>query len=149
MFRTQMPNQRAAGDGANVVRLGSRTRLAAALFMAVVSVQPASADTSLAGAWSGNGSVTLPSGASEKARCKATFRKRGANSFAMDAVCASSSARVVQTASLEQIGPNRYAGDFTNAEYNISGSIKLTISGNNLSAALNGGGGSANFNLSR
>jgi hypothetical protein len=110
---------------------------------------PAFADPGLSGAWNGSGSVMLPSGATEKARCKATFRKRGAAAYAMDAVCASTSAKVTQTASLDQVGPNRFAGDFTNAEFNVSGSINVTIKGNSLNASLSGGGATATFNLSR
>ena len=67
----------------------------------------------------------------------------------MNAVCASSSARVAQTASLEQVGANRFTGDFTNSEYGVSGTIHLTLSGNSLSANLHGGGASAFFNLNR
>lgn len=103
----------------------------------------------LAGSWRGNGAVTLPSGVTEKARCRVSFSKQGGRSYSMNAVCASSSARVQQTASLEQVSSNRFAGDFTNQEYGVSGSIHLTLSGNSLSANLNGGGGSAFFNLTR
>lgn len=93
--------------------------------------------------------VRFPSGDSERAQCRASFRKRGGSSFAMTAVCATSSARVEQTAQLQQTGPNRFSGDFQNAEYNVSGSIHITLHGNSLSASLNGGGGSALLNLGR
>jgi hypothetical protein len=119
--------------------------LAAATLLAA---SPAFAD-GLSGSWSGSGSVMLPSGNTEKARCKVSFRKEGGKNYGMNAVCASSSARVAQTANLEQVGPNRYAGDFTNQEYGVTGSIVLTVSGSSLSASMQGGGGSASFNLSR
>ena len=67
----------------------------------------------------------------------------------MNAVCASSSTRVAQTASLEQVGANRYSGEFINTEYGVTGRINLTLSGSSLSANLNGGGASAFFNLNR
>jgi hypothetical protein len=131
-------------------RRGSAAAACAVVLAAVGFIgAPANADTSLSGSWNGSGSVMLPSGATEKARCKATFRKRGASTFAMDAVCASSSAKVTQTASLDQVGPNRFAGDFTNPEFNVSGSINVTLNGNSLSASLRGGGATATFNLSR
>lgn len=131
-------------------RLGSAAATCAVVLAAISFVgAPANADPSLSGSWNGSGSVMLPSGATEKARCKATFRKRGAATFAMDAVCASSSAKVTQTASLDQVGPNRFAGDFTNPEFNVSGSINVTLNGNSLSASLRGGGATATFNLSR
>ena len=117
---------------------------AAALAMAA----PASAE-GLVGSWSGSGQVQLPTGDSEKARCKATFHKAGSKSYSMNAVCASSSARVVQTASLEQVSNNKFSGDFNNPDYNVSGTIIITLSGDSLSAHLSGGGASAHFNLSR
>lgn len=110
---------------------------------------PASAAESLSGRWSGSGAVVLPSGATEKARCKATFRKVGGRAFAMDAVCATASLRVAQTATIEAVAPNRFNGEFVNSEFNIVGSIKLTLSGNSLKASLSGGGGTAYFTLER
>ena len=67
----------------------------------------------------------------------------------MNAVCATPSARVAQTAQLARTSANRFAGEFYNAEYAVSGSITITVKGNRLSAALSGGGGTAHFNLSR
>jgi hypothetical protein len=123
-------------------------RLGFAALLLISTPTYASAEA-LAGSWSGTGSVTLPSGATEKARCKVSFNKKGGKTYGMDAVCASSSARVAQSASLEQVGTNKYAGNFTNTEYNVSGTINVTVNGGSLSAALKGGGGSAFFNLSR
>lgn len=119
------------------------------LAAAIAMTSPASAAEGLSGSWSGNGAVQLPSGDTEKARCKATFHKAGSKSYSMNAVCASSSSRIAQSASLEQVSANRFSGDFTNAEYNVSGTITITLSGDSLSANLNGGGASAHFNLSR
>lgn len=124
--------------------------LAAGLAAMSMAVMPSAAFADgLAGSWRGNGSVTLPSGATEKARCRVSFSKQGGKSYAMNAVCASSSAKVSQTASLEQVSANRFAGEFTNAEYGVTGSIHVTVSGSSISANLNGGGGSASFNLTR
>lgn len=103
----------------------------------------------LEGSWSGGGTVRFPSGESERARCRASFRKRGGSSYSMTAVCATPSARVEQTAQLERTGGNRFSGEFSNAEYGVSGSINVTLSGNSLHASLSGGGGSAQFNLGR
>ena len=122
--------------------------VASGLAVAVLAAAPALAD-GLAGSWSGNGSVVMPSGETEKARCKVSFSKAGGKSYGMNAVCATSSARVSQSALLQQVGPNRFAGDFTNPEYGVSGSINVTLNGNSLSASLHGGGASAFFNLSR
>lgn len=121
--------------------------LIAAGSLATVAATTAPAD--LEGAWSGGGKIHYPSGETESARCRARFTKRGGSGYSMTAVCATPSARVEQTATLSRSGPNRFAGDFQNSEYGISGSIHITVNGNSLSASLNGGGGSASFSLSR
>jgi hypothetical protein len=111
--------------------------------------EPVAAADGLAGRWNGTGTVVLPSGAAERARCRATFKKAGGRGFDMDAVCATSSLRVAQTATLQQSGPNRFSGEFLNTEYNVQGTINLTLQGDKLTAALRGGGGTAYFSLTR
>ena len=110
---------------------------------------PSSADASLTGSWSGGGTVTLPSGAVEKARCRATFHRHGGNDYSMSAVCATASTRIAQSAQLHQVGPMRFSGNFHNPDYNVGGTIRINLSGNSLSASLDGGGGSGHFHLSR
>ena len=124
---------------------------AALIATAAFSFAPAvaAAADGIAGSWRGTGSVMLPSGATEKARCKVSFSRQGGRAYAMNAVCASSSARVAQTAELRQVGANRFAGEFVNTEYGVTGNISVTQSGDSLSARLEGGGGSAQFHLSR
>lgn len=129
-------------------------RLAAAIAVAVAGFalgtsSGALADANLSGSWSGAGTVTLPSGATERARCRATFHRQGGGDYSMNAVCATASTRVAQNAELHQVGPQRFSGSFHNPDYNVSGSIRINVSGNSLSASLNGGGGSGQFHLSR
>lgn len=112
---------------------------------ASVSAQAAT----LEGSWSGGGNVQFSSGKSERARCRASFSKRGANSYDMSAVCASASGRASQTAQLTRSGANRYSGSFQNSEFGVSGAISISVNGNSLNASLNGGGGSASLNLNR
>jgi hypothetical protein len=42
-----------------------------------------------------------------------------------------------------------YSGEFHNTEYNLSGSIRIRIQGNKLTASLSGGGGTAHFVLAK
>ncbi len=122
---------------------------AAGLTMAISEVGNASPDRGLSGSWSGGGSVTLPSGATEKARCKATFQRNGGNDYAMSAVCATASTRISQSAQVHQVGPSRFSGVFHNPDYNVSGTIRISLNGNSLNASLDGGGGSGSFHLTR
>lgn len=102
---------------------------------------------SLAGSWSGNGSIAFASGAKEKARCRAHFAKTGASSYAMSATCATPSAKVDQSATLYRSGANSYTGSFFNQQYNTGGSIRITVSGRTQSVRLSGEAGSAFFRL--
>lgn len=126
--------------------------LAAVVGLAALSgtASPVAAQSAnLEGSWNGGGNVQFSSGKSERARCRASFSKRGTNSYDMSAVCASASGRASQTAQLTRTGANRYSGSFQNSEYGVSGSISLSVNGNSLNASLSGGGGSASFNLNR
>jgi hypothetical protein len=104
--------------------------------------------SSLDGIWNGGGTVIFPSGDKERARCRATFRKDRAG-YKMHAVCTTASARAAQTAELKRVSGNRYSGEFFNAEFNVSGIIRVIVNGNSLSAFLSGGGAQANLSLSR
>lgn len=109
---------------------------------------PAAADD-LSGSWGGGGKIVFPSGETESARCRASFRRQGGNSFTMSAICATASARVQQTAEVTRVTANVYRGEFFNQEHGIGGSIRITLRGDRLNASLSGGGGSAVFSLSR
>ena len=136
--------------------LPTRSRRAAfAVIVAVVGLvgfgqRPAvSQDTRLEGSWSGAGQIVFPSGETERARCRASFSRSGGDSFGMNAVCATASARVQQNAQITRVSGNRYRGEFRNNEYGLSGSIRIVVNGDSLDASLSGGGGSAEFSLSR
>jgi len=133
-----------------MIRAMTAAAAAVALTAPLLLTNPIAAQhASLEGSWSGNGTVTFPSGASETARCRAKFQRRGGDTFAMRAVCASPSGRVAQSAQIMRVGGNRYSGEFVNTEYGISGLINIILRGNSLSASLDGGGATARFLLSR
>lgn len=103
----------------------------------------------LTGSWSGGGWVDFASGKREIARCRARFTARSETSYSVNAVCATPSGRVSQTATLRRTGANRYSGSFYNSEYDVSGTISITVSGNSSSVRLSSDRGSAVLSLSR
>lgn len=121
--------------------------LAAVAGVASVTATPAVAQ-SIVGSWSGSGMIIFPSGETERARCRATFRNAGGG-LSMHGVCATASVRVSQSASLSRLTSTSYSGEFFNTEFNISGSIRVRLQGNKLNASLNGGGATAQFVLGR
>ena len=53
---------------------------------------------SLEGSWSGGGTVTFASGATEQARCRAHYSRAGKDSYTVNATCATVSGRAAQEA---------------------------------------------------
>jgi hypothetical protein len=134
-----------------VTGLGARAMAIALTLAVIVTAGPARADMiNLDGAWSGGGSVRFPSGAKEAARCRANFKKRGAESYLVNARCASASGKVEQSALLTYVGSNQFTGSFFNEEFKVDGTITVTVSGNSQSVSISSpAGSSANFRLSR
>lgn len=119
------------------------------LLSATVPTTAAAQTTGLAGSWSGSGRVVLPSGDTERARCRATIRQETARTFRASVVCATPSTRIAQVARVQQISANGYEGRFYNREYDVAGNIWITLRGNRLAASLTGGGATGTMSLSR
>lgn len=113
------------------------------------SHKAAAESANLEGSWRGGGSVAFTSGASERAQCRAQYRRASVNAYTVTATCATPSGRATQTATLRRVGDNTYQGQFRNAEYDVSGTISVTVSGNRQSVRLTGDTGSAAFELRR
>jgi hypothetical protein len=102
----------------------------------------------LSGSWRGGGSVSFISGKAERARCRASFSRISASSYAMNATCATPSGSVTQSATVRGSG-NRFRGSFYNAEWDTSGSIAISVSGRRMSVSVSATKGSASMSLSR
>jgi hypothetical protein len=109
----------------------------------------ASVPGNLEGSWSGGGTVTFATGGREGARCRARYSRAGKNTYSVYATCATPSGRAEQTASVRQVGENRYSGSFYNSEYGISGVMHVVVRGTNQTVRLISDSASAVINLSR
>lgn len=119
-----------------------------AALMAGAALTPAFADPDLAGSWKGGGTVTFSSGAKEKARCRARFSPSGARAYDISATCATQSGTVSQTAFVRGRGSS-YRGTFYNPEFDTSGKIQISVSGQSQVVRLTSDKGSAVIRLSR
>src|SRR5262245_20916198 len=115
----------------------------------VASHGVAAQSAGLEGSWHGGGSVAFASGQRERAQCHAQYRRASDRAYTVTATCATPSGRATQVATLRQTGGNTYQGQFRNNEYDVSGTIVVTVSGNRQSVRLTGDGGSAAFELRR
>ena len=111
------------------------------------TMSPAAA-ADLAGSWKGGGTVTFNSGASEKARCRATFSPSGKSAYDVSATCATQSGTVSQTAFIRGSGSS-FRGTFYNPEFDTSGKIQISVSGKSQVVRLTSNKGSAVIRLSR
>jgi hypothetical protein len=109
----------------------------------------ASVASSLEGSWSGGGTVSFASGAKERASCRARYSRASKNSYTVNATCATPSGRAAQTATVRQVGENRYSGSFYNSEYSISGVMHVVVRGTSQTVRLISDSASAVLNLSR
>jgi hypothetical protein len=115
----------------------------------VLGVPSLAGAADLAGSWKGGGTVKFSSGASESARCRATFSPSGGTSaYDVSATCATQSGTVSQTAFVRGKG-NSYRGTFYNPEFDTSGRIQISVSGRSQVVRLTSTKGSAIIRLSR
>jgi len=110
---------------------------------------PSQAEPGLSGSWSGGGWVSLASGNRERARCRARYSRASSNSYRLRAVCATTSGKASQTATVYRLSRGRYRGTFYNTEFNITGTIRVVVRGRSQSVSLAGGGASASLRLSK
>jgi len=140
--------------GGDLKRQSYRLRIAAVavpLLMAGLAIphDAAAQSAGLEGSWRGGGSVAFASGQQERAQCRAQYRRASGNAYTVTATCATPSGRATQTATLRQVGGNSYQGQFHNSEYNVSGTIFVTVGGNRQSVRLTSESGSASLELRR
>lgn len=119
-----------------------------ALCLAAV-VAPGRADSpGLAGSWKGGGTWTYTSGATERARCRATFSPSGKAAYDVSATCATQSGTVSQTGFVRGSG-GTFRGTFYNPEFDTSGKIVISVSGGSQVVRLSSSKGSGVIRLSR
>ncbi len=121
---------------------------AAIPFAAFVGSSEADPAAGLAGSWNGGGWVSFSNGKKEKARCRAHYTG-GGSAYTVTATCATSAGKATQTAKVYKVSGTHYKGSFFNSEYNVRGSIRVTVNGTSQNVSLSGDGASAQLNLSR
>ena len=121
-------------------------KILSASVIAAAIVAPSAHSEGLGGSWSGGGTVVYADGHREHARCRAHFSQSGPH-VSLSATCATPSGSVEQSASLRQTGPNSYSGSFFNPQFNVSGSIHISVHGNSQYVSLRSPSGSADLTL--
>lgn len=128
---------------------GLAMAVAAIVMCAVAPGGVAAQGVSIEGLWSGGGYAEVESGKRERVRCRVRYTRETPDVFGVSAVCASQSVKLTQTGTVSRVGSNRFAGEFYNPEYDISGRVRVVVSGSSQSVTLTSARGSGSLSLSR
>lgn len=102
----------------------------------------------LAGSWSGNGTITMASGQSERIRCRATYAvPDGGNSMQQDLRCASDSYRFDLRSDVTSQG-GAISGRFLETSRNVGGALSGRAGVGTIQARAEGAGFSASLAVS-
>jgi hypothetical protein len=99
------------------------------------------------GAWSGNGTVALSDGTTERIRCKADYKVDGSGlGLKQNLRCASDSYKFDLTSDVTSQG-NRISGNWSEASRNIFGNLQGTAGGGQIEVFVEASGFAANLTL--
>ena len=100
----------------------------------------------MAGQWSGEGSIRMSNGGTERIRCRATYQAYGNNGLRQELLCASDSYKFQVRSDLVQNGGS-ISGQWAETSRNLSGSVSGQTSGNFIQAKVEGGGFAAQLTV--
>jgi hypothetical protein len=99
------------------------------------------------GAWSGNGTVALSDGTTERIRCKADYKVNGTGLALKQSLhCASDSYKFDLTSDVTSQG-DRISGNWSEASRNIFGNLQGTAGGGQIDVFVEANGFAANLTL--
>ena len=101
------------------------------------------------GTWSGSGYVQVTDGKREKVRCRVTYSRQTDKVFSVKATCASPSNKIYQTGEVLKVGNDRYVGDFYNNQFDISGRVRVSVSGSSQTVSFKSASGHGSMSLSK
>lgn len=99
------------------------------------------------GAWSGNGTVALSDGTTERIRCKADYKVNGSGLGLKQTLrCASDSYKFDLTSDVTSQG-DRISGNWSEASRNVNGNLQGTAGGGRIEVFVEAAGFAANLTL--
>ena len=120
--------------------------LGAALILSASAVQAQSGPfASFDGSWSGNGTVALSDGTTERIRCKASYKVAGAN-LKQSLQCASDSYKFLLSSDVTSQG-DRISGNWSEASRNVNGELQGTAGNGQIDVFVQAAGFAASITL--
>lgn len=122
--------------------------VAAALILTPAAAHADGAFAGYAGNWSGNGTITIAEGGTERIRCRGTYSVDGSgNTLRQNLRCASDSYKFELTSDIAAKG-SAITGSWSEASRGVNGSVEGSISGGQINALVQTNGYAATFNVS-
>ena len=116
-------------------------------FAPSVRAQPPSPFANFHGNWTGNGTITLTSGATERIRCRAKYKvENSARNMQQELRCASNSYKFEVNSTIDYNAGSVY-GTWMEITRNVSGAVTGKAAGNRIEAQVAGGPFSAALSL--
>lgn len=101
------------------------------LIMGTAMVSPLRAEPApLEGTWNGSGTMQAMDRPPQKLTCRINYKRETDKVFSLAARCVTVSTSINQTAQLLKVNPGVYTGKFQIASYDISGRVRVVVSGN-------------------
>jgi hypothetical protein len=119
----------------NVRKLSALAIVAGLLGLTIQTSNAADPLAHFAGAWSGNGKITVQNGSSERIRCRATNTSSG-NALALSLRCASDSYKFELASDITYDGGN-ISGSWNETTRGVMGSLTGKATANNITATAN------------
>lgn len=99
------------------------------------------------GSWSGSGYLAVAQGQRERVRCRVTYSRQTPTVYSVSATCASPSAQVRQSGTLLKVSATSYVGDIYNAEFDVSGRVRVVVRGNSQTVTFQSSAASGQLSL--
>ena len=135
---TLLPFAAQAQDPAETHVTGVQPRAVAPTPVKVDPLHPLHPFASLAGNWTGGGSIELTGEIKETLRCRASYTLAQTNGLALAIRCASDNYKFELSSNVSEHGGGSFAGRWREATYDVSGAINGRINGNRIVAQAQG-----------
>ena len=104
---------------------------------------------SIAGAWSGEGLVSLTTGQSEKIRCRLRYEESSGRTLVVHVTCSHAHGVFKTTGRVVKLSNTRYSGRLYSEQHDVAGQVTISVNGRSQKVRATSSKGSATVNLTR